>query len=51
MRDSGHRDRSRENLSPRPGVLTYGFTAPPALAGNVLVIGGMDGTLYAFPVD
>ena len=34
-----------------PGVLTYGFAAPPALAGNTVVIGGMDGTLYAFPTD
>jgi hypothetical protein len=51
MRDSGHRDRSRENPSPRPGVLTYGFAAPPALGGNAVVIGGMDRTLYAFPVD
>ena len=34
-----------------PGVLTYGFAAPPALAGNTIVIGGMNGTLYAFPAE
>jgi outer membrane protein assembly factor BamB len=34
-----------------PGVLTYGFAAPPALGGNTVVIGGIDGTLYAFPVN
>lgn len=34
-----------------PGVLTYGFAAPPALGAGLLVIGGMDGTLYAFPAE
>jgi len=28
----------------------YGFAAPPAIDGNVLVIGSVEGTLYAFPV-
>ena len=34
-----------------PGVLTYGFAASPVLGGNTVVIGGMDGTLYAFPAE
>jgi outer membrane protein assembly factor BamB len=34
-----------------PGVLTYGFAAAPAIGGGTLVIGGMDGTLYGFPVE
>jgi len=32
-----------------PGELTYGFAASPAIDGKTLVIGGIDGTLYAFP--
>jgi outer membrane protein assembly factor BamB len=28
---------------------TYGFVASPAVEGNTLVIGALDGTLYAFP--
>ena len=34
-----------------PGVLDYGFAAAPVLAGNTVVIGGMDGTLYGFPAE
>jgi outer membrane protein assembly factor BamB len=34
-----------------PGVLYYGFAAPPVLAGSTVVIGGMDGTLYGFPAE
>ena len=32
-----------------PGTYYYGFAASPALADGLLVIGGLDGTLYAFP--
>ncbi len=34
-----------------PGTYYYGFAASPALADCLLVIGGLDGTLYAFPVE
>ena len=30
---------------------TYGFVASPAIEAGVLVIGGLDGTLYGFPVN
>jgi outer membrane protein assembly factor BamB len=33
-----------------PGALQNGFAASPALDGNTLVIGGLDGSLYAFDV-
>jgi outer membrane protein assembly factor BamB len=37
---------------PNPtGTLHYGFAGSPARAGDALVIGGMDGALYAFPLD
>ena len=31
-----------------PGVVQAGFAAGPALDGGTLVIGGLDGSLYAF---
>jgi outer membrane protein assembly factor BamB len=34
-----------------PGGLLYGFVASPVLDGSTLVVGGLDGTLYAFPED
>lgn len=34
-----------------PGTLHYGFAGSPARAGDALVIGGMDGALYAFPLE
>lgn len=34
-----------------PGSLTNGFVAPPVVEGSTLVVGGLDGTLYAFPVE
>ena len=34
-----------------PGALQSGFAASPAIEGDTMVIGGLDGTLYAFPVD
>jgi outer membrane protein assembly factor BamB len=33
-----------------PGTLHYGFAGSPARAGDALVIGGLDGALYAFPL-
>ena len=32
-----------------PGALQSGFAASPALDGDTLVVGGLDGSLYAFP--
>ena len=34
-----------------PHQYESGFAAGPTLAGDTLVIGSMDGTLYAFPVE
>jgi outer membrane protein assembly factor BamB len=34
-----------------PNSLMYGFAASPVIDGNTLIIGGLDGTLYAFPVE
>jgi outer membrane protein assembly factor BamB len=34
-----------------PGALQSGFVASPAIDGDTLVIGGLDGSLYAFAVD
>ena len=33
-----------------PGILINGFRASPIVAGNAVFVGGLDGTLYAFPV-
>jgi outer membrane protein assembly factor BamB len=40
----------RRPASESPGSLLAGFVAAPA-ADDLLVIGGLDGTLYAFPSD
>jgi outer membrane protein assembly factor BamB len=34
-----------------PGTLHFGFASSPARGGDTLVIGGMDGVLYAFPLS
>jgi len=34
-----------------PGTYCSGFAASPVLAGGLLVIGGLDGSLYAFPAE
>ena len=34
-----------------PGVVQTGFAAGPTLAGDTVVIGGLDGSLYAFPAE
>ena len=34
-----------------PGSWTTGFAAPPVVDGHMLVVGGLDGTLYAFPAE
>jgi outer membrane protein assembly factor BamB len=34
-----------------PGAWTTGFAAPPVVQGGTLVVGGLDGTLYAFPAE
>jgi outer membrane protein assembly factor BamB len=34
-----------------PGSWLNGFTASPATDGRTLVVGGLDGTLYAFPIE
>jgi outer membrane protein assembly factor BamB len=33
-----------------PGSWTNGFYAPPIVGDNLVVVGGLDGSLYAFPV-
>jgi len=37
--------------SAAPGALQTGFAASPAIAGDTMIIGGLDGTLYAFAVE
>jgi hypothetical protein len=34
-----------------PGALQTGFAASPVIEGDTMVIGGLDGTLYAFAVN
>jgi PQQ-like domain len=34
-----------------PGFWTNGFAASPVVDGKTLIVGGLDGTLYAFPVE
>jgi outer membrane protein assembly factor BamB len=34
-----------------PGSLLNGFVSAPAVEGTTLVAGGLDGTLYAFPIE
>lgn len=37
---------------PEPaGEFVWGFAGSPALSGDTLVIGGLDGTLYGFPIE
>ncbi|HEU5219375.1 MAG TPA: PQQ-binding-like beta-propeller repeat protein [Gemmatimonadales bacterium] len=33
-----------------PGAWTYGFIASPVVSGALVVVGGLDGSLYGFPV-
>jgi outer membrane protein assembly factor BamB len=49
-RDSG-RIAWRWPAPAMPGALQSGFAASPAIEGNTMVIGGLDGTLYGFEVD
>jgi outer membrane protein assembly factor BamB len=49
-RESG-RIRWRWPMPEWPGSWTNGFAASPAVEGRMLVVGGLDGTLYGFPVD
>ena len=37
-------------MSGRPGEFFHGFVAAPVIAGDTVLIGGLDGTLYAFPI-
>lgn len=34
-----------------PGAWTTGFAAPPVVEAGTLVVGGLDGSLYAFPAE
>jgi outer membrane protein assembly factor BamB len=34
-----------------PGSLLNGFVSAPAIEGKTLIAGGLDGTLYAFPIE
>jgi outer membrane protein assembly factor BamB len=34
-----------------PGALYTGFVASPVIQEKTLVVGGLDGTLYCFPVE
>ncbi len=34
-----------------PSAMHWGFAAGPVLTGDTLIVGGLDGTLYAFPVE
>ena len=38
-------------LPGQPGGFLHGFLATPVIAGDTLLVGGIDGTLYAFPVE
>jgi outer membrane protein assembly factor BamB len=49
-RDSG-RTVWRWPVPANAGALQTGFVASPAIEGDTLVIGGLDGTLYGFAVD
>jgi outer membrane protein assembly factor BamB len=38
--------------APNPaGTYSWGFTGSPARAGNLMLVGGTNGTLYAFPIE
>jgi outer membrane protein assembly factor BamB len=41
----------RRPVDPPAGRFTNGFAAGPALAKDTLVVGDLDGTLFAFPVE
>ncbi len=41
--------RWRWPITQPPGALHWGFAAGAVLDGDVLVVGGLDGTVYAFP--
>lgn len=43
--------RWRRAVPELPGVLFTGFGSAPVVAGSRLVVAGLDGTLYAFPVE
>jgi outer membrane protein assembly factor BamB len=49
-RESG-RTAWRWTVPPNPAALQTGFAASPAIERDTLVIGDLDGTLYAFPVS
>ncbi len=34
-----------------PGIYNWGFPGSPVRAGDLLLIGGINGTLYAFPIE
>jgi outer membrane protein assembly factor BamB len=38
-------------LPETPGALYSGFVAPPVIEGQTVIVGGLDGTLYCFPVE
>jgi outer membrane protein assembly factor BamB len=35
---------------PENGALYTGFNAAPVVDGGILVVGGLDGNLYGFPI-
>jgi outer membrane protein assembly factor BamB len=41
----------RRPVDPPAGRFEYGFAAGPALLGDLLVVGDLDGNLFAFPVE
>ncbi len=43
--------RWRWPVAQPPGALHWGFAAGAVLDGDLLVVGGLDGTLYAFPAS
>jgi outer membrane protein assembly factor BamB len=45
-RATGHVAWRYQSAAPADG--TYGFPASPALVGDLVVIGGVDGKVYAF---
>lgn len=49
-RDTG-KVRWRRAVPELPGILFTGFASAPVIAGSRLVVAGLDGTLYAFPVE
>ncbi len=41
----------RHPARPIPGSYLHGFVGAPAVAGNRVIVAGLDGTLIAFPID